>query len=346
MKTALFAGAAAVVLTGAFGATAASARDNIQIAGSSTVLPYASIVAEAFGENFDFPTPVVESGGSSAGISRFCEGVGENTTDIADASRLMKDSEKQTCAANGVTDIIYVRIGYDGVVFASQKNGPAFDAFTPADLYNALAAQVVKDGVLVANPYTKWSDFNGDLPATDILAFIPGTKHGTREVFEEKVLIAGCEETGALQAFEQANGGDKKAAEASCKAVRTDGKSVDIDGDYTETLARIDANANAIGVFGLSFYENNTDKLKVATMSGVMPSTESIASGEYPVSRPLQFYVKKAHIGVIPGLKEYAEFFVSDDMAGPDGPLAAYGLVSDPELAQTQADVANEVTMK
>ncbi len=347
MKTALYAGAAAVVLLGALDVSAAMARDNIHIAGSSTVLPYASIVAEAFHENFsDFPTPVVESGGSSAGLKQFCEGVGENFIDVADASRPIKSSEIETCAANGVTDIIQVRIGYDGIVFASQKDGPAYNAFTPADLFNALGAQVLKDGALVDNPYSKWNAFNADLPDAEILAFIPGTKHGTREVFEEKVLIAGCEETGAFDKYMEANGGDKKAAEASCKAVRTDGKSVDIDGDYTETLARIGSNANAIGVFGLAFYENNTDKLKVATMSGVTPSTDTIASGDYPVSRPLFFYVKKAHIGVIPGLKEYAEFFVSDDMAGPDGPLAQYGLVSDPELAQTQADVANEVTMK
>ena len=344
MKTALLAGAAAVALVGTLGTSAAFARDNVQIAGSSTVLPYASIVAEAFGENFDFPTPVVESGGSSAGIKRFCEGVGENTTDIANASRLMKDSEKETCAANGVTDIIYVRIGYDGVVFASQKDGPAYDAFQPADLFNALAAKVVKDGEVVDNPYTNWAEFNSDLPDEEILAFIPGTKHGTREVFEEKVLAAGCEESGAMEAF-VASGMSEDDAEDACMTVRTDGKSVDIDGDYTETLARIDSNANAIGVFGLSFYENNTDKLKVASMGGVVPSTESIASGEYPVSRPLQFYIKKAHIGVIPGLKEYAEFFVSDDIAGPNGPLAAYGLVSDPELAKTQAAVANEETM-
>jgi len=127
--------------------------------------------------------------------------------------------------------------------------------------------------------------------------------------------------------------------------VRTDGKSVDIDGDYTETLARIDANTNGIGVFGLAFYENNTDKLKVATMGGVAPSTETIASGEYPVSRPLYFYVKKAHIGVIPGLKEYAQFFVADEIAGPGGPLSNYGLVSDPELANVQSAVANEKVM-
>ncbi|MHC9237508.1 substrate-binding domain-containing protein [Pseudooceanicola sp. 502str34] len=336
---------ASTLAIAAVSATAAAARDQVQVAGSSTVLPYASIVAEAFGENFDFPTPVVESGGSSSGLKRFCEGVGENTIDVANASRAIKSSEVETCAANGVTDIIQVRIGYDGIVFASQLNGPEYTAFEPADIYNALAAKVVKDGELVDNTYAKWTEFNADLPDADILGFIPGTKHGTREVFEEKVLVAGCEATGALEALTAANGGDKKAAEKACMEVRTDGKSVDIDGDYTETLARIDSNANAIGVFGLAFYENNTDKLKVATMSGVEPSTETIASGDYPVSRPLYFYIKKAHIGVIPGLKEYAEFFVSDDMAGPDGPLSAYGLVSDPELADTQSMVEEEKTM-
>ena len=322
----------------------AQSRDNVQVAGSSTVLPYASIVAEAFGENFDFPTPVVESGGSSAGLKRFCQGVGEEHTDIANASRKIRDKEIKACAENGVTDIIEVRIGYDGIVFASQLDGPAYNAFTPSDIFNALAPKVVVDGALVDNPYTKWSDFNADLPAEEILAFIPGTKHGTREVFEEKVVAAGCEATGAMEAM-IAGGMSEDDAEDACLEVRTDGRSVDIDGDYTETLASIDANANAIGVFGLAFYENNTDKLKVATMSGVVPSTESIASGEYPVSRPLYFYVKKAHIGVIPGLKEFAEFFVADEIAGPDGPLAEYGLVSDPELADTQAVVSEEMTM-
>ena len=322
----------------------AQSRDNVQVAGSSTVLPYASIVAEAFGENFDFPTPVVESGGSSAGLKRFCQGVGEEHTDVANASRKIREKEIKACAENGVTDIIEVRIGYDGIVFASQLDGPAYNAFTPSDIFNALAPKVVVDGALVDNPYTKWSDFNADLPAEEILAFIPGTKHGTREVFEEKVVAAGCEATGAMEAM-IAGGMSEDDAEDACLEVRTDGRSVDIDGDYTETLASINANANGIGVFGLAFYENNTDKLKVATMSGVVPTTESIAEGEYPVSRPLYFYVKKAHIGVIPGLKEYAEFFVADEIAGPDGPLAEYGLVSDPELADTQALVSDEKTM-
>ena len=335
--------ASAIAILAASSAQAQS-RDQVQIAGSSTVLPYASIVAEAFGENSDFPTPVVESGGSSAGLARFCEGVGENTIDIANASRKIRDREIEACAAAGVDDIIEVRIGYDGIVFASQQSGPAFDAFTPSDWFNALAPKVVVDGALVDNPYTNWSEFNADLPDAEILAFIPGTKHGTREVFEEKVIAAGCEATGAMQAMID-GGMSEDDAEDACLEVRTDGRSVDIDGDYTETLARIDAAPNGVGVFGLSFYENNTDKLKVATMDGVAPSTETISTGEYPVSRPLYFYIKKAHIGAIPGLKEYASFFVMDEIAGPDGPLAAYGLVSDPGLADTQSKIENEDVM-
>jgi len=333
----------AIALT-ALAAGTAAARDNVQVAGSSTVLPYASIVAEAFGENFDFPTPVVESGGSSGGLKRFCEGVGENTIDVANASRKIKDKEIKACAEAGVTDIIEVRIGYDGIVFASDINGQNF-AFQPADIYTALAAELPVDGKMVANPNTDWAAVNANFKSQPIQAYIPGTKHGTREVFEEKVLLAGCEETGAMAAILEINGGDKDAAESACMAVRTDGRSVDIDGDYTETLASIESNTDGIGVFGLAFYENNTDKLQVATMSGVVPSTQTIADGDYPVSRPLYFYIKAAHIGVIPGLKEYAEFFVMDEVAGPDGPLAEYGLVSDPELAATQAAVSAAETM-
>ncbi|MCO4849104.1 MAG: substrate-binding domain-containing protein [Yoonia sp.] len=324
-------------------ATAAYARDNVQVAGSSTVLPYASIVAELFGENFDYPTPVIESGGSSAGLKRFCEGVGDNTIDIANASRTIKTSEIEACAAQGVTDIIEVRIGYDGIVFASDINGNGF-AFTPEDWYKALAAEHFVDGALVPNTFTSWNQVNADFPDQPIQAFIPGTKHGTREVFEEKVILAGCEEGGFFDAMLEA-GVDEDTAEGKCMATRTDGRSVDVDGDYTETLARIAADTNGIGVFGLAFYENNTDKLQVATMSGVVPTTESIAAGDYPVSRPLYFYIKAAHIDVIPGLKDFAEFFVSDDVAGPDGPLAEYGLVSDPELADVQDTVANDVKM-
>lgn len=328
----------------AIAATSAAARDQVQVAGSSTVLPYASIVAEAFGENFDFPTPVVESGGSSAGLKRFCEGVGENTIDIANASRKIKDKEIKACAEAGVTDIIEVRIGYDGIVFASDINGESFE-FTPTDWFLALSDTVLVDGEMVPNTNATWADVNPAFPAQPLAAYVPGTKHGTREVFEDKVILAGCEATGAFDVIKAANGGDKKAAEKACIALRTDGVSVDIDGDYTETLASIESNKDGVGVFGLAFYENNTDKLQVATMSGIVPSTESIATGEYPVSRPLYFYIKKAHIGVIPGVKEYAEFFVADEIAGPDGPLAAYGLVADPELEETQEAVADEAVL-
>jgi phosphate transport system substrate-binding protein len=321
----------------------ALARDQIQVTGSSTVLPYATIVAEAFGENFDFPTPVVEGGGSGAGRKKMCEGVGENTVDIANSSSRISQSDIDLCAQNGVTEVMEVRFGYDGIVFASAVDGPEF-ALTPSDMFNAVAGTILKDGALVANPHTMWSDFNPALPAQEILVLSPGTKHGTREVYDTKVIIKGCEETGAMAAH-MAAGLDEDAAEEACMKLRTDGKNVDIDGDYTETLARLDADKKALGVFGLSFYQNNTDKLRVATMGGVVPSAESVASGEYPVSRPLFFYVKKAHIGVIPGLQEYIEFFVSDDMAGPDGPLAAYGLVSDPALAETQAAVAAQTPM-
>ncbi len=331
-------GASVLAMT-AVAATAGHARDNIQSAGSSTVLPYATIVAEAFGENFDFKTPVVESGGSGAGRKKFCEGVGENTIDIANSSSRITQKDIDLCTQNGVTEIMEVRFGYDGIVFASDVAGPDF-AFTPTQWYNALGAQVVVDGKLAPNPYANWSKIDASLPDQDIIAFIPGTKHGTREVFDTKVIVAGCKESGAFDLFKAAAGDDEKKAEAECNKLRTDGKSVDVDGDYTETLARIAANKQAIGVFGLSFYQNNTDKLKVATINGVAPTVDTVATGEYPVSRPLYFYVKKAHLGVIPGLQEYIDFFVSDDIAGPDGPLAAYGLVSDPELAATQAAVA------
>ena len=323
-KLMLTASAAALALAASAGY--AAARDQVQIAGSSTVLPYAKIVAEQFGETFtNFKTPVVESGGSGAGIKEFCKGVGEDTIDIANSSRKIKDDELKSCADAGVTDVQEIQIGYDGIVFATDIAGPDW-ALAPSDIYKALAAQILVDGKLVDNPNTKWSQVNPNLPDWDIAAYIPGSKHGTREVFEEKLMSEGCDKEGLTAA-----GVAKDDLTKTCVAVRKDGKAVDIDGDYTETLARIDSNKTGVGVFGLAFYENNADKLKVATVEGVVPSTETIAKGEYPVSRPLFFYVKKAHLGVVPGLKEYVEFFLDDQMVGPDGPLAEYGLVAAPD---------------
>ena len=309
--------------------TTAYARDYVHIAGSSTVLPYATIVAEAFGDNFDYPTPVVESGGSGAGRKRLCEGVGSNTIDIANSSSLMKESEQVRCLES-IGQFTEVRIGYDGIVFASRLENTGFENLTPAQIYLAVSDK---------STATNWQDVDPSMPDRTIKVFLPGTKHGTREVFDKKVMVAGCKAVGSYDVF-KTELGDKKKAEKECMKVRTDGFSVDIDGDYTETLASLEANKEGIGVFGLSFLLNNTDTIYAATINGVEASTETIASGVYPVSRPLQFYVKNAHINTVPGLKEYIEFFVSDEIAGPDGPLADYGLVSDPELEKTQLMVS------
>lgn len=307
--------AAALAVTPAF------ARDQVHIAGSSTVLPYASIVAEAFGENFDFPTPIVEGGGSGAGRKRLCDGVGLDTIDIANSSSLMKEEQWKKCEA-AVGKVTEVRFGYDGITFSMKHENKGFENLTPLQIFQAL-----KKGSTAKT----WSDVDPSLPDVKIKAFIPGTKHGTREVFEKKVMGVGCKAAGEYETL----------GKKGCYKVRTDGASVDIDGDYTETLASLDANVEGVGVFGLSFLVNNTDKLYAANINGVYPTTESIATGEYPVSRPLQFYVKHAHIESVPGMKEYIEFFVSDDIAGPDGPLADYGLVADPELETTQEAVSN-----
>ena len=313
-------------------------RDQLHIAGSSTVLPYAQIVAEGFAKaNPKFKAPVVESGGSGAGIKQFCQGVGEETIDIANSSRPIKPEEIATCATNGVKDIIEVKFGYDGIVFAVDKSVGDI-SLVPADLYLALAAQVPdKDGKMVDNPNKTWKQVNDKLPDMPIMAFVPGEKHGTREVFEQKVLAAGCAAVKGDAAM-MAAGMSKDDAAKACVKMRKDGASVDIDGDYTETLARLATNKTAVGVFGLSFYENNSDKLKVAPVSGIVPSVETVATGKYPVSRPLFFYIKKAHVGVVPGIMEYATYFVSDKIAGKDGPLAEAGLVPSPaaELKSVQ----------
>jgi phosphate transport system substrate-binding protein len=325
MKTVILSAALIIAASSAF------ARDNIQVTGSSTVLPYATIVAEAFGENFDFPSPVVEGGGSGAGRKKLCEGVGENTVDIANSSSKMKEEEWAACET-AVGKVTEVRIGYDGIVFATNLENPGFANLTPQHIYVALS---------VHSDAKTWSDVDPTLPNEPIKVFIPGTKHGTREVFETKVMLEGCKAVGSYDLFFKQNADDKKLAEAACMEVRTDSVSIDIDGDYTETLSRLDQDKHALGVFGLSFWMNNQDKLYAADINGVTPSVETIASGDYPISRPLYFYLKNAHLNTIPGLREYVEFFVSDEIAGPDGPLAEYGLVSDPELKATQEMVSN-----
>jgi phosphate transport system substrate-binding protein len=208
---------ASALAISALAATSAAARDQVQVTGSSTVLPYATIVAEAFGENFDFPTPVVEGGGSGAGRQKMCLGVGANTVDIANSSSRISQKDLDTCAANGVNEVMEVRFGYDGIVFASAVDGPEF-ALTPTDVFNAIGAQVLKDGAIVANPHQKWNEFNAALPDQNILVLAPGTKHGTREVFDTRVIIKGCEESGAMKVMMD-GGMDEDAAEEACASV-------------------------------------------------------------------------------------------------------------------------------
>ncbi|WP_375645975.1 PstS family phosphate ABC transporter substrate-binding protein [Bartonella sp. TT29SHDZB] len=311
-------------------ANGGNARDQIQITGSSTVLPYQKIVAETFGEIYPhFKVPVIESGGTGAGIKEFCRGIGENTVDIVNASRAMKPSELQSCFDAGVKDVEEIRIGYDGIVFATDIKGPDWK-LQPVDVYKALAARIIIDGKLQPNNVSRWNAVNGALPDWTIAAYIPGEKHGTREVFEEKLLAVGCKESGAVETMKSL-GMDDKEIYAACIAVRKDGKAVDIDGDYSETFARLTSNKTGVGIFGLSFYQNNADRLKVADINGFAPTVETISSGQYPVSRPLFFYIKKAHLGIISGLREYVDFFLSDQMIGPEGPLAEYGLIVSPE---------------
>ena len=321
--------ASAIAMT-ASTAVHAQSRDTIQIAGSSTVLPFSSVVAEEFGNNFaQFRTPVVGSGGSSGGLRQFCQGVGASTIDVANSSRKIRPNEVEACKANGVKEIIEVKIGYDGIVFASRTDAAIFK-LEPRHVFLAQAAEVPQNGKMVANPYTRWNQIDSSLPDQDILLAIPGSNHGTREVYEEKAVVPGCQTLAEVKTME------KDAAHKFCTAMRTDGRVVEIAGDYTETLARLTAQKDAIGVFGLSFYEANRDRIKVATMSGVEPNQDTIISGEYPVSRPLYIYVKGAHIGVIPGLQEYAQFHVSEAMSGFGSVLESAGLIplSDEERAE------------
>lgn len=333
--------ALATVALGALVSTAAVARDNVQVAGSSTVLPFASIVAEQFGQSFSqFPTPVVASGGSSGGLRQFCQGVGANTIDVANASRKIKDKEVKACADAGVDKIIEVKIGYDGIVFASRRDSGSFE-LTEKQIYLATAAKIVngenKFPKIIDNPYTNWKQIDASLPDQEIYLAIPASNHGTREVFEEKGLNEGCKEVAGYGRLSE------DEADDVCYAVRGDGRVVEIAGDYTETLARLNADKNFIGVFGLSFYESNRDRLQVASVAGVTPTAKTVESGEYPISRPLFFYIKDAHIGVIPGLQEYAQFFMSEGVSGVGSPLENAGLVplNDTERAEVQARIDN-----
>ncbi|APU49328.1 substrate-binding domain-containing protein [Acinetobacter junii] len=333
----------ALAVSGAVVATTANAaRDTIQIAGSSTVLPYASIVAEEFGNTFpQFKAPVVGSGGSSAGLKQFCQGLGDNTIDIANSSRKIKDAELAACKKAGVTQIQEIKIGYDGIVFASNLRKRSYE-LDAVQVFQALAAQLPSGGKLIPNPYTRWSQIDSELPDEPITLVIPASNHGTREVFQEKLVDVGCE---SFAYFKNLEKDDQKKA---CSSFRKDGRVIEIAGDYTETLTRLKTSPNAIGVFGLGFYDQNRDKLRVATVNGVMPNENTILSGRYPVSRALYFYVKGQHLKSIKGLPQYVEFFLNKKFSGKGSKLEKAGLIplSDKERAKILADFKAGKTVK
>ncbi len=314
--------ALATAVIGATATTANAARDTIQIAGSSTVLPYASIVAEEFGQNFpQFKTPVVGSGGTSGGLKQFCAGVGDNSIDIANASRKIKSTELDACKKAGVNQVLEIKIGYDGIVFASNAKKAAYK-LRPQHVYAALAAELPSNGKMVPNPYTRWNQIDKNLPNEAITLIIPASNHGTREVFQEKMVDAGCETYAAIKNL------NKDAQKKACSSFRKDGKVIEISGDYTETLARLKTSPHAVGVFGLGFYDQNRDKLRVATVNNVIPSEQTILNGSYPVSRPLYVYVKGEHLKSIKGLKEFTEYFISKKVSGKGSKLDKAGLIS------------------
>ena len=299
-------------------ASYAQARDQIKIVGSSTVYPYATVVAEQFGKKGSFKTPVIESTGTGGGMKLFCAGIGVNHPDITNASRAIKTKEKALCEKNGVKDIIEVVVGNDGITFSHSVKAPDAD-FTKEQLWRALAAKVDVDGKLVENPYQKWSDIDASLPNKKIEILIAPPTSGTRDAWNSLVMNKGCSKV-AKSLF-----GDK--AKKECVKMREDGYAVQAGENDTLIVQKLSANPDAYGFFGYSYLLANKDKIKAAAVNGVKPSLEGIQDYSYPIARPLFFYVKKAHVGVVPGLKEFLAEFTSQKAMGSRGYLTDIGLV-------------------
>lgn len=320
-------------------AEAQSARDYISIVGSSTVYPFATVVAEQFGKTSGFKTPKVESTGSGGGIKLFCSGVGVQYPDIANSSRPIKPTELEACARNGVRDVVEVKIGFDGIVLAESLKAPGLNV-TLRDIYLALAKQVPdpKGGEkLVPNPYKTWKDVNPKLPAETIEVLGPPPTSGTRDAFVEIAMEGGCKTVPWIKVIKDQ---DESKFKQICHTIREDGRFIEAGENDNLIVQKLKANPNAVGVFGYSFLEQNLDAVKGSLVDGVPPTFENIADGKYPISRPLFFYVKKAHIGAIPGIREYVADFTSPKAMGEDGYLADKGLVPLP-AAQYQAVVKN-----
>ncbi len=310
-------------LIGASFATPAMARDYISIVGSSTVYPFATVVAERFGKVSSFNTPKIESTGSGGGLKLFCSGVGVDTPDITNASRRIKYSEYTMCQENGVKDIVEVLIGFDGIAVANSVKAPQFE-MTTKDLYMALAKEVPNpDGSesVVENPYSMWSEINPDLPAVKIEVLGPPPTSGTRDAFVELAMEGGCKQVPFIKAME------KDQFKAVCHTMREDGVYVEAGENDNLIVQKLEANPNALGIFGYSFLEQNDDLVQSSVIDGFAAEFDTIADGDYSISRPLYFYVKAAHIGTVPGIAEYLAEFTSEQSWGEDGYLADKGMI-------------------
>jgi phosphate transport system substrate-binding protein len=319
----------------------ALARDTINIVGSSTVFPFSTAVAENFGRGGKFKTPKVESTGTGGGIKLFCAGTGVDYPDIANASRGMKASEFETCEKNGVKGITQVKIGFDGIVLAESKSGQNLD-LSLKDVFLALAKEVPNDsGKLVPNPNKTWKDVNPSLPDTKIEVLGPPPTSGTRDAFAELAMEGGCNAFPDLKALKKT---DEKKHKAICQGIREDGAYIEAGENDNLIVQKLVANPKAVGIFGYSFLEQNADKIKGTKVGGVVPTYETIADASYPISRSLYFYVKNAHVGTIPGIKEYVTAFTSDKAWGPEGYLADKGLIALP-TADRKAEAKNAKAM-
>ena len=331
-KTTLFIAIVFVVVS--FGGSV-YARDYISIVGSSTVYPFATVVAEKFGKTTAFKTPKIESTGSGGGLKLFCAGVGTEHPDITNASRRIKKSECETCAKNGVNEIVEVKIGYDGITIANSKKASIFKV-SRKDIFLALAKDVPdpKGGErLIPNPYKTWKDVNSSLPNTKIEVLGPPPTSGTRDAFVELAMEAGAKKFASIKAMKKTN---KKKYKGICHTVREDGAYIEAGENDNLIVQKLEANPDALGIFGFSFLDQNTDKIQGSFVDGVQPTFDNIASGKYPVSRPLFFYVKKAHVNVIPGMKEYLKEFTSEKAWGQEGYLSEKGMIPMPDKERKQ----------
>lgn len=331
------------IAVAAAGAANAQSRDEIRIVGSSTVFPYTQAVAEQFSNNTGAPSPIVESTGTGGGMQIFCGGIGEAHADITGASRAMKASEYELCQQNGVTEITEALIGFDGLSLAVSRTNDFDWDLTLGEIYLALGAQVPVDGEWIDNPYTMWSEINPDLPETEILAYGPPPTSGTRDAFVELAMHAGCEELDYVASGDF----DGDWIDENCSRMRTDGPFIEAGENDNLIVQRLAADPNAMGIFGYSFLYENLDALKGVMIEGVEPGTETIADKSYPISRPLYFYVKNAHRGVIPNLEEFIDEYMSDDALAQGGYLSERGLVplAEDRMVTLQDDVLDGVAM-